>query len=127
VQASSTWGAEWLRCGRHRMFTSSPPQLSDGWRPEFDPLTPDWRMPLTGSPRISSWTLPRHPPRRIQLRLTAAVDPTAPPPFMSAVGGTLWPQRCPLQRPLRVGPLLSPPRSSVSLFITLNTVLWVHE
>jgi hypothetical protein len=33
----------------------------------------------------------------------------------------------PLQRPLRVDPLLSPPRSSVSLFITLNTVLWVHE
>jgi hypothetical protein len=33
----------------------------------------------------------------------------------------------PLQRPLHVGPLISPPRSSVSLFITLNTVLWVHE
>jgi hypothetical protein len=33
----------------------------------------------------------------------------------------------PLQRPLRVGPLLSPSRSSVSLFITLNTVLCVHE
>jgi hypothetical protein len=33
----------------------------------------------------------------------------------------------PLQRPLRVGSLLSPLRSSVSLFITLNTVLWVHE
>lgn len=29
--------------------------------------------------------------------------------------------------PLRVGLLLSPSRSSVSLFITLNTVLWVHE
>jgi hypothetical protein len=51
----------------------------------------------------------------------------SPSPCMSAVEGTLWPQRCPLQRPLRVGPLLSPPRSSVSLFITLNTVLWVHE
>jgi hypothetical protein len=51
----------------------------------------------------------------------------APSPCMSAVGGTLWPQRCPLQHPLRVGPLLSPPRSSVSLFIILNTVLWVHE
>jgi hypothetical protein len=33
----------------------------------------------------------------------------------------------PLQHLLRVGTLLSPPRSSVSLFITLNTVLWVHE
>jgi hypothetical protein len=42
------------------------------------------------------------------LRLTAAVDATAPSPCMSAVGGTLWPQRCPLQRLLRVGPLLSP-------------------
>jgi hypothetical protein len=60
------------------------------------------------------------------LRLTAAVDAIAPLPFMSAVGGTLWLQRCPLQRPLRVG-LLSPPRSSVSLFMTLNIVLWVHE
>jgi hypothetical protein len=32
--------------------------------------------------------------------------------------------------PLPVGPLFSPfspPRSSVSLFIILNTVLWVHE
>jgi hypothetical protein len=51
----------------------------------------------------------------------------SPSPCMPPVGGTLRPQRCPLQRPLRVGPLLSPPRSSVSLFITLNTVLWVHE
>jgi hypothetical protein len=33
----------------------------------------------------------------------------------------------PLQRLLRVGPLLSHSRSSVSLFITLNNVLWVHE
>jgi hypothetical protein len=32
----------------------------------------------------------------------------------------------PLQRLLRIGTLLSP-RSSVSLFITINTVLWVHE
>jgi hypothetical protein len=51
----------------------------------------------------------------------------SPSPCMRRVGGTLRPQRCPLPRPLRVGPLLSPPRSSVSLFITLNTVLWVHE
>jgi hypothetical protein len=50
-----------------------------------------------------------------------------PSPCMSAVGGTLRPQRCPLQRPLHVSPLLSPSRSSVSLFITLNTMLWVHE
>jgi hypothetical protein len=51
----------------------------------------------------------------------------APYAAMRPVGGTPRPQRCPLQRPLRVGPLLSPSRSSVSLFITLNNVLWVHE
>jgi hypothetical protein len=56
-----------------------------------------------------------------------AVCNTAPFPCMSSVGDTPRPQRCPLQRPLRACPLLSPPRSSVSLFITLNTVLWVHE
>jgi hypothetical protein len=51
-------------------------------------------------------------------------SPYAPPsPCMPAVGGTPRPQRCPLQRSLRIGTLLSPPRSSVSLFITLNTVL----
>jgi hypothetical protein len=47
----------------------------------------------------------------------------APSPCMRPVGGTLRPQRC----PLHAGPLLSLPRSSVSLFIPLNTVLWVHE
>jgi hypothetical protein len=51
----------------------------------------------------------------------------SPSPCMRRVGGTLWPQRCPLQRPLRVAPLLSLSRYSVSLFITLNTMLWVHE
>jgi hypothetical protein len=47
-------------------------------------------------------------------------------PCMPSVGVTLRLQRCSLQRPLRVGSF-SLPRSSVSLFITLNTVLWVYE
>jgi hypothetical protein len=51
----------------------------------------------------------------------------SPSSCMAGVGGTPRPQRCPLQRPLRVGPLLSPPRFIVSLFITINTVLWVYE
>jgi hypothetical protein len=41
----------------------------------------------------------------------------APSPCMRRVGDTLRPQRCPLRRPLRAGPLLSSPRYSVSLFI----------
>jgi hypothetical protein len=45
---------------------------------------------------------------------------------MRRVGGTLWPQRCPYSASY-MSVLFSPPRFSVSLFITLNTVLWVHE
>jgi hypothetical protein len=54
---------------------------------------------------------------------------TLPPPLPLHVGCRGHPMAAavPPTAPLRVGPLLSPPRSSVSLFITLNTVLWVHE
>jgi hypothetical protein len=85
-----------------------------------------------GGERATCW-LGRRPVRRKGTRSPHFSDwpqrSTLPLPLPLHVGcrGTLWPQRCPLQRPLCVGPLLSPPRSSVSLFITLNTVLWVHE
>jgi hypothetical protein len=54
--------------------------------------------------------------------------PYAPPSlYMARAGGAPRAQRCPLHRPLARRPSLSPPQSSVSLFITLNTVLWIHE
>jgi hypothetical protein len=51
------------------------------------------------------------------LRLTAAVDATAPLPLHVGCRG----------HPMAATVDATAPRSSVSLFITLNTVLWVQE
>jgi hypothetical protein len=54
---------------------------------------------------------------RTLLRLAAAVSDEQSPPL--ARGSPM--------RPLRVGPLLSPPQSSGSQFIPFDTMLCVHE
>jgi hypothetical protein len=61
------------------------------------------------------------------VRLTAMAAPTQPLTLHAACRGHPTAAAVSPTAPLRVGPLLSPPRSSVSLFIPLNTVLWLHE
>ena len=84
------------------------------------------RVLIMAFERILSLIMAEFQFSRIKAVRNAALS-ASPSPCMGAVGGTPRPQRCPLKCPLRAGPLLSPSRSSVSLFITLNTVLWVHE
>jgi hypothetical protein len=51
----------------------------------------------------------------------------SPSPCMAAVGAPYGRSGAPYSAPYVSVPFSLLPRSSVSLFITLNTVLWVHE